>query len=138
MVARKLWTCTMREVTYEMFKHQTAWCPKNSIYKLKLTENLLWCLEAGKLRTVQELIVLPCLHSSPYFLFWRKIAIQSHSVKFLNCTVWLFNVQAWAKTLSADTKIKMTFLIHFYSTCNFNTCSPPRSFGYHFGSVLTL
>ena len=40
------------------------------------------CLDAGKLKTGQNLIVLPCLDSPPY-LFWRKIGTQSHSAKFL-------------------------------------------------------
>ena len=41
-----------------------------------------WCLDAGKRKSEQKLIVLPCLHSPPYLLS-RKIGTQSHSAKFL-------------------------------------------------------
>ena len=49
----------------------------------KFMKTFSWCLDAGKLKTEQKLIVLPCLHS-PSYLFWRKIDTQSHLAKFLN------------------------------------------------------
>ena len=42
-----------------------------------------WCLDAGKLKTEQKLIVLSCLHPPPYF-FWKKICTQSHSTNLVN------------------------------------------------------
>ena len=72
---------TIREVTHELFIHHASWCPKGSLKKF--IEIFSWYLYAGKLKTEQNLIVLPCLHSPPY-LFSRKICTQSHSAEFLN------------------------------------------------------
>ena len=49
----------------------------------KVHETFSWCLDAGKLKTEQKLIVLPCLHPPPYSL-WRKIGNQFHSANFQN------------------------------------------------------
>ena len=49
----------------------------------KVHRNLSWYLSAGKLKTEQKLIALPCLHSPPY-LFSRKVCTPSHSTEFLN------------------------------------------------------
>ena len=72
---------TKSEVTHELFMHHASWRSKISLKKFLKTFS--WGLDAGKLKTEQKLIVLPCLHSPPY-LFWRKIGTQSHSAKFLN------------------------------------------------------
>ena len=72
---------TIREVTHELFIHQASWCPKGSLKKF--IETFSWHFYAGKLKTEQKVIILPCLHSLPY-LFSRKICTQSHSAKFLN------------------------------------------------------
>ena len=69
---------TKSEVTRELFIHHAFWCPK-----IPLMKTFSWCLDAGKLKTEQKLIVIPCLLSPPY-LFWRKIGAQSPSAKFLN------------------------------------------------------
>ena len=52
----------------------------------KVHKTFSWCVNAGKLKTEQKPIALPCLlclHPPPYLL-WRKIGNQSHSAKFLN------------------------------------------------------
>ena len=72
---------TIREVTHELFIHHASWCPKGSLKKF--IETFSWHFYAGKLKTEQKVIILPCLHSLPY-LFSRKISTQSHSAKFLN------------------------------------------------------
>ena len=72
---------TINEVPYELFTHHASWCPKGPLKKF--IETFSWYLYAGKLKTEQKLIVLPCLHSPPY-LFSRKICTQSHSAEFLN------------------------------------------------------
>ena len=69
-------------VTHELFIHHASWCPKIPLKMFLKTFS--WCLDAGKLKTEQKLIVPPCLPSPPY-LFWRKNGTQSHSAKFLNC-----------------------------------------------------
>ena len=60
-------------------------------------------MSAGKLKTEQKLIVLPCLHSPPY-LFSRKICTQSHSAEFLK----------WGEKLGRSCKL-----------CSRPRCQPP-------------
>ena len=72
---------TISEVTHELFKHHSTWCPKIPLKKFMKTFS--WCLDAEKLKTEQKLIVVSCLYCSLY-LFRRKIGTQSHSAKFLN------------------------------------------------------
>ena len=62
-------------------QHHASWCPKGSLKKF--IETFSWHFYAGKLKTEQKVIILPCLHSPPY-LFSRKICTQSHSAKILN------------------------------------------------------
>ena len=48
----------------------------------KFMKTFYWCLDPGKLKSEQKLIVLSCPYSSTN-LFWRKIGAVSQSTKFL-------------------------------------------------------
>ena len=120
----------MSEVTHELFIHHASWCLKGPLKKF--IETISWYLYAGKLKTVQKLIVLPCLHSPPY-LFSRKICTQSHSAEFLNwgdhvnsvpdlaaSPPWwnVTDVESWGLTsVKWDTSVPFQFLLQTRKKC---------------------
>ena len=75
-----------------------------------------WCLDAGKRKSEQKLIVLPCLHSPPHLfrcLLSRKISTQSHSAKFLN---WGDHVNSVPDLAASPSCFKLTRRL--FSSCN--------------------
>ena len=73
---------TMGVVTHELFIHYASWCPK---IPLKMfVKTFSWCLDAGKLKTEQKLIVTPRLHAVFAIFVLEENGTQSHSAKFLN------------------------------------------------------
>ena len=76
---------TISEVTHEQFIHHASWCP--TIPLKMFLKTFSRCLDVGKLKNEQKLIVLPYLHSPPIFptiFVLKEDGTQSHSAKFLN------------------------------------------------------